>query len=372
MLEVAERIGARLCRDALRSRGRCNWTSDYLDEQDKLAHGALGPYLYSGTSGIALFLSRLARVTGESIFQITAEGALRQALGATATGCGFYSGALGIQWAASEIREEVDVDASVQYAAPEGAELDVIGGSAGAIGALLALHARARMPRLLELAVEHGDLLLSAASRTENGWSWKTIPAKCNVTGFSHGTAGIGWALLELYRATKEDRFRAAALEAFRYERSCFSATEQNWPDFREEQTTYPAYWCHGAVGIGFSRLRAWQILGDEEMLREARIALEKARQQLDNFSLCHGEAGNADLLLYASEVLGTGELLEAARATARQGNDRFEQKRIPWPCGLPDANETPGLMLGLAGIGYFFLRTADPVRTPTVLIPFR
>lgn len=38
-----------------------------------------------------------------------------------------------------------------------------------------------------------------------------------------------------------------------------------------------------------------------------------------------------------------------------------------PWPCGTV---EVPGLLLGLAGIGYFYLRFADPAGTPTVLIP--
>jgi lantibiotic modifying enzyme len=30
---------------------------------------------------------------------------------------------------------------------------------------------------------------------------------------------------------------------------------------------------------------------------------------------------------------------------------------------------ETPNLMLGLAGIGYFYLRLYDPVKYPSVLI---
>src|ERR1022692_1950644 len=63
-LDIAGRIAARLCRDALWSRGRCNWTADF-SEDGGIAHGALGPNLYAGTSGIALFLARRASVTGE-------------------------------------------------------------------------------------------------------------------------------------------------------------------------------------------------------------------------------------------------------------------------------------------------------------------
>ena len=57
--ETAERIGGRLCRDAQWHQGRCNGTADFLDS-DSVAHGALGPDLYDGASGIALFLWRLA------------------------------------------------------------------------------------------------------------------------------------------------------------------------------------------------------------------------------------------------------------------------------------------------------------------------
>src|SRR6266478_1855089 len=93
-LEVADRIAARLCRDALWSQSRCNWTADYLDDEG-VAYGALGPHLYNGTGGIALFLSRTASATGERIVRLTAEAALRQALAKLPVArWGLYSGGL--------------------------------------------------------------------------------------------------------------------------------------------------------------------------------------------------------------------------------------------------------------------------------------
>jgi lantibiotic biosynthesis protein len=365
-IEIAERIGARLCRDAIWHQGQTNWTSDFLDGES-VAHGALGPELYSGTAGIALFLWRLAEMTAERIFRVTAEAAMRQALGRMPdSGRGFYSGSLGILYAGSEILQEFDEDAVLREAQTDRSRLDVIEGSAGAIAALLILQARTQGTRLLEAAVRHGELLLDEASRSEDGWSWKTIEGSQNLTGFSHGASGIAWALLELHRVTEEARFREAALEAFRYERSCFNEVEQNWPDFREAEVGYPVFWCHGAAGIALCRLRAWQILGCANLLEEARAALatvERHSRSLANFSLCHGRAGNADVLIHASE-------LRSAEAIAQEGMERFERRGIHWPCGLPGAGETPGLMLGLAGIGYFYLRLADPQRVPSVLLP--
>ncbi len=365
-LETAERIGARLCRDAIWYQGKCNWTADFLDG-DSIAHGALGPYLYDGTSGIALFLWHLAELTGDRIFRLTAQAALRQALEGTpiSAGCGLYAGGLGVHYVAAEIRQEFDQEAVLRLATLDPRHLDVIDGSAGAIAVLLSLHARAASARLLEAAQSHGDLIIEEACS-------KMISGSRTLTGFSHGASGMAWALLELHHVTGERRFRDAALQAFRYERSCFNPNEQNWPDYRGEEPSYPVYWCHGAAGIALCRLRAWQLLGDPELLAEARTALgtvAKHSASLANFSLCHGKAGNADVLIGAWQVLGEESWLRSAEAAAQEGFEHFEHRRLPWPCGLPDANETPDLMLGLAGIGYFYLRLADPLRIPTALM---
>jgi lantibiotic biosynthesis protein len=31
------------------------------------------------------------------------------------------------------------------------------------------------------------------------------------------------------------------------------------------------------------------------------------------------------------------------------------------WPCGVPEGHEAPGLRVGLAGIGHFYLGLHDP-----------
>ena len=71
--------------------------------------------------------------------------------------------------------------------------------------------------------------------------------------------------------------------------------------------------------------------------------------------------------------------LLQAAkRFDALNWDDAVHEKtasilrridRHGWRCGVPLHLETPGLMTGLAGIGYGLLRLADPMRTPSVLL---
>ena len=68
-LDAAWSIGMRLCRDAIWDGDRCNWLGDSMEPHAgewKVAHKSFGPELYSGTTGIALFLARLASAPSRS------------------------------------------------------------------------------------------------------------------------------------------------------------------------------------------------------------------------------------------------------------------------------------------------------------------
>ncbi len=191
-LETADRIGARLCRDAIWSGRRCNWLGVY-DETCL----ALEPTVYKGASGIALFLLRLSAATGEKIFRTTAEGALRQALSRidevrAARRIGFYDGIAGIAYVAS-IAGATYVEESLRLArelTAEGARLDIINGSAGVLAALLSLYRCHGDDFLLDLALRHGHSLVDRANRTDTGWSWKTLDRQERRRGNRMGSAG--------------------------------------------------------------------------------------------------------------------------------------------------------------------------------------
>lgn len=61
--------------------------------------------------------------------------------------------------------------------------------------------------------------------------------------------------------------------------------------------------------------------------------------------------------------------LRETAEAVGWGGIEGIARPGLPWPCGLSQAGETPGLMLGLAGTGHFYLRLYDSLQVPSVLI---
>jgi lantibiotic biosynthesis protein len=395
-LAAAERIGCRLCRDAIWSDGRCGWLGWAMEPragQWVTAFRATGTNLYDGTAGIGLFLARLARLTADPIIRVTAEAALAQALTAVdalaASGeCGFYSGLCGIAWACREAGRALEHEALIAQGdvallaaariAPDQQRIDVVNGSAGLAPILIEAAQGTRRDELIAAAVRHGEQLLDLAERGDQGWSWDTLnmPNERHLLGFAHGASGVALALGALGQATSRSDFLLGSREALRYERAHFQAAEGNWPDLRS--FSQPAQggeppcmvaWCHGAPGIGMARLDLHRLLPEEpEILAEAGIAIRtttatltpESAQRLGNFSLCHGDGGNADLLIIAADLLDRPELRSQAEAVGIRGIEQFEDHGLPWPCGVLGAGETPNLMLGLAGIGYFFLRLYD------------
>src|SRR5262249_36861116 len=135
-------------------------------------------------------------------------------------------------------------------------------------------------------------------------------------------------------------------------------------------------FWCHGAPGIGLTRLRAYELLRLSQLEEEAHTALNTTAAaleaigdvRLENFSLCHGLAGNSTALLEASTTLPkpSSRWRELAHRIAERGLQAHASPR-DWLCGT-HAYGAPGLMVGIAGIGHFYLRLYEP-SLPSVLL---
>jgi class II lanthipeptide synthase len=408
-LDTALRIGDRLTTEAIWHHDRCNWLAllpEAYGRHVALSYGALGEELYDGTSGIALFLAQLHCVTGDEKARTTALGAIRHALRAAearpvGAGSGLYTGATGVALVAAAVAALLDEDELAAGAlrvvtrmarAPKADPgFDVLSGRAGAIVGLLAVHALIEKPRVLQLALRLADELVATASQTDHGWSWRTEGplAHPDLLGLSHGAAGAAHAFLELHDITGDAAFRDGAEGALAYEASWFDARTQNWPDLREERrrlarghaATFRTQWCHGAPGIALVRLRAAEVLGTEPYAAQARLALQTTVTNTDaaaadetlSWCLCHGLAGNVDVLLEGRRRLDRASGGQLPEALAAIGIDSHIGRGLPWPCGIPvPGREVPGLMLGLAGIGYFFLRMACPAVPSVLLLPTR
>lgn len=401
-LAVSARIADHLCETAWRHGGRCTWMgmtqdADDGDDEVEFTYGSLGPELYGGTSGVALFLAEAHRRTGDPRWRETALAAIRHALDgaaaiAPAARPGFYAGQVGIAYAAVMVADAVR-DAEVHArgialldalhgAASGDLVVDHIAGGSGAIAPLLLLAQQLDRPALIELAMRWGQQAIEAATRSDDGWTWPTnrgaIDAARPLTGLAHGAAGIGWSLLELGHAARAPAMIEGAHQAFRYENRWFRPREDNWPDFREEDgddAPACASWCHGAPGIGLVRLRAVE-LGSTQYLADASAAIRTTRSALadrdrwidGDFTLCHGRAGLAEVLRDAVRVLGDAEAEALVWDAAAAGATRFGDAPESWPCGVRRGSN-PSLMIGLAGIGHFYLGLADPSLRSVLLV---
>jgi type 2 lantibiotic biosynthesis protein LanM len=396
ILAAARAVGDRLAALALRGQQAVCWIGLTLRHPRCWSLAPLGLDLYSGLPGVALFLAYLGAVTGEDRPTALAQAALstlrrqmeqqRSAL-TSIGGFGGWGGLiytlahLGTLWPEPDLLREAEaVVPALPALIQQDEQLDVISGSAGCIGGLLALHRCAASSRTLAAATCCGDRLLARARQVEGGIGW-VIPGAGGspLAGFSHGAAGMAWALLELAAATGAERFRTAALAALAYERSVFCPATGNWPDLREPEPSAPSWegrgpgfmtaWCHGAPGIGLARLQTLPYLDDATTRAEIRVALQTTLAEGfgANHCLCHGDLGNLELPLQASEMLPSPAL--SPEVSRRAGTILDDIDRHGWLCGSPADIESPGLMTGLAGIGYGLLRLAAPDQVPSVLV---
>ncbi|MCU0471113.1 MAG: hypothetical protein MUF58_21240, partial [Arcicella sp.] len=265
--------------------------------------------------------------------------------------------------------------------------LDVIDGAAGTVPLLVRYAEIYHRPDLLAIAQKLGNHLIQKAQTTPQGSSWNTAgPQKQNLTGQAHGASGIATGLLELFMATQQTQYRDVALNAFRYENHHFSHQHKNWADFRDfsqitglantpsETSFNSCAWCHGAAGIALSRLRAYEILQDAGMKKDAELAIQKTIDELrhspqESTSLCHGIAGNADILLSASQILNRPDLLLKANESGNYIVQEIIEKDIPLMNGLHNTYQIPDMMLGVAGVGYFLLRLYNPAQFESILM---
>ncbi len=187
----------------------------------------LGYDLYSGTSGVALFLAAIDYVTkgkGSSCYRdlaLAATQPLCQALRYRARqmvrviGIGGASGLGSVVYALVCISRFLDKPSLLEEAQlaalliteeqiVSDRALDIIAGSAEAILGLLALYDASPGQAILERAIACGQHLLRVRTRSASGErSWQTIGGRL-LTGFSHGAAGIIYALLRLFAATRD------------------------------------------------------------------------------------------------------------------------------------------------------------------------
>ena len=386
LLDEALKIARQLQTVAVHGRdGSMTWLSLVRRPQaENYSFGPLGPGLFDGLGGIALFLAALHKVTGKAEFREAAIATLqpirralstyqailrtgkktaRQDITLGATGLG------SVAYACTRIGKWLEEESPLQLARtaasliePElfrvDTSLDVFSGVAGAILGLLSLHEIEAST--LATAIDCGDHVLRCSNGTGGNGSGPRDWARSLGTGFARGSAGVGFAFVRLYETTRERRFLRAGEDLLA------SASEiKGWDSIDGD-------WFAGAAGVGLGWLGSLAALDHGASHEIVDLAVEHCQAASLNApdQVCHGIAGRLDFLVEAACRMHRPDLLNVARKQAacsiRRASRRGGFHLHP---ELPAGAFTPGFFEGASGIGYEFLRLAFPESLSSVLL---
>lgn len=355
---VADQIIARGFDDG----DRINWLGLELLDERHWTIMPLGAGLATGYSGTAMFLAQLTALTGDTRYA----GVARRALyplprlidhlsstpgAAEAVGCGGVAGFGGIAYSLAQVCVLLDdtrlaewLEPVVQLAAAAvdaDRDHDVVGGSAGCLVAMLAVHDATGLASAWDTAVRCAERL---AARPVD-------PAA--PPGFAFGAAGVGWALLRFAAAGGDPRYATRGMAYLHRVADVDHGGGHSW--------------CGGGPGVGLALLDAVDVTA----VPWARAVVDRAVATivdggpLPNHSLCHGELGRLELLGVASR---TGHA--TAVAHGRHASMLLAAIERSGPrCGTPGEAASPGLLTGLAGIGHGLLRLGFPESVPSVML---
>lgn len=396
LLEQAQEIASEIQNRAIcGADDSLTWISlTYVLSAERFQLMPLGYSFYDGNCGIAVFLAALARVTGKTLYRDLALRAIQPLQNYLQTsdtktdldtalnlGIGGATGLGSIIYSFVKISQFLEVPqlcADVQRfanlitptAISADRKFDIIGGAAGAILGLLAL--AQEQPMVLKQAIACGQHLLKYCNEVFG----KTSNLK-GLIGFSHGAAGIAYALLRLYAVTQDTDYLDAARMAIAYENALFYPSVGNWREITPvyDPASLPVFWstwCHGAPGIALGRLGSLSIDRSEQILTDIEVALKTtqntALQTIDH--LCCGNLGRCEVMLVAAQKLHNPDWYQAAQQLAAIAVARATRKgRYELFGDLPNFVYNPSLFQGAAGIGYQLLRLAYPEELPSVLL---
>ena len=395
----ADKIAEELSRHAIRRGPGAAWIGlDWLGDSEVFQLVCLGPDLYNGASGIAVFLAAHAAVTGYEAVRRTCAGRHRRIFArnlksrnaarmARSLGIGGATGLGSIVYALAVMAKclhDDDLLADAHAAAElftddliaADKQLDVMGGSAGAILGLLRLYRDTQSGDALERATKCGEHLLRQPPARHGGppqLGRTRLRRRMALTACRTARPALPMRSLRWRRRRDATISRKAAAECIAFENSSYDAARNNWPDLRGDgEPGWPCQWCHGAPGIGLARIAMakrggadCQALGDgypqRARGRGARLAwltwirCAAARSAASNSSARPASAlGRSDL-----RELAARRLMSVLEAAASSGDYR-------WNSGKRQFNL--GLFRGLAGVGYTVLRQVDG-SLPNVLI---
>lgn len=324
-------------------------------------------YLYDGLGGVAVFLMAWKKVyqnhSGNSLLNGVVERIHRYTEKVTkdakylqSRNTGIFHGEASVVYTYLLLyrisREQKYISDALLHAKllvrllEEDRHYDILDGNAGAVVAFLQLYELTREPQMLLWAEHAGNLLISHARVCKVGVGWNITENLEPLAGMAHGNSGIALALARLWKITKCSEYDKAVRAALAYEDTLFDEKSGNWKDLRKEKQERKeelAAWCHGAAGILLARTEINEIYEEEItpewMLAKARNCVKNSIGGMENkeYCLCHGKLGQilCNKMSVSCEQMKTISL-------------------------IPKEENSFGLMTGITGIGYGWMRLLD------------
>jgi lantibiotic modifying enzyme len=388
----------------------------------------LSARVYGGTAGVLIYLENVAAVLNDERARKLADQTVRGliasrgvkdgiptwAKGPRESAASLYIGDAGVG-AAFLVRARLRKDESALKTAMEigdallargiregetlhwaDNQVDIIFGAAGTVLFLLDLGQETKEPRFTDAALAAGRWLISKAetepAKAESGGRrlfWRlSLFGNRHMPNFSHGTAGVAYALARVSAVTKDKACLEAAKDGAEWmlahqivegDTVCWAATEGS--------KRCMAGWCHGPPGTARLFLLLHQLTGEQRYLDAAlasarwvigyAAAAEKSGQAA-GFppSLCCGVAGVVD---FFCDLYRTTRKKEFADFAARGGKYLIDAAKadgagVKWRNGSSahggrEDRFGVDLMLGASGEALGLLRLAtleanpDPVQ---------
>lgn len=221
--------------------------------------------------------------------------------------------------------------------------------------------------KLISLEIRQADGSLWPHSEINHG-KLSSIP----LGGFSHGSSGIAYMLYKLYKLTGDESVYRRFINTLRFDRSFFDANTSSWNDGRQNGSGRDmGSWCHGAGGIGLSRvLLIKEGYYDDQLFEELKYSALVIKEALGrNQCVCHGDSGNLEILKLIGEATKDTSLCEYADTSITALANKIINRE---PLLYGDGKEIPtmGLFLGKSGVAYQMMRFFKWDSIPSILFP--
>ncbi len=393
--------------------------------------------VYGGSAGVLIFLENAATVLDDQaardLADRTAKG-LRSArhvdshdLASWGNGgmgaAGLYTGDAGVGQAflvrhvlrrdAESLAVAIEVGDALLARAREddgalswGKQPDIIYGNAGTALFLLELGLVSKADRFLDAARRAGRGLLAEAVRVPSKvdakrqlstWVLTMRGQQIHMPNFSHGTAGVAYALVRIGAETGDAELLQGGKDGAEWllENAVVDGDGLKWMHSDRSQNTFMGGWCHGPAGTGRLFLLLYAVTGEARYLDAARKGARFVEDYAANAekagvdgkkpyvppSLCCGVAGVVDFFCDLTRVTHdaadaafgkkAGDYLIDVAIADGAGRKWQNGQSVPGgPAAADSSGHNVDLMLGAAGEALALLRLltldreADPVHS--------